>query len=519
MGASRRLPKTAATALLVAAGVAAPYLVPRAERLRLVSPADLARTAGAFAGSPRAPLVRWNETPRAEAPAAAPRVPAGEPAGRGAVSAPRRAAPAVPVPAVPIEDPGGVLGPFFDRLARLGAEETDPLVRVTHFGDSPLTGDLVSGEVRELLQAELGDGGPGFVLPARPWAWYGRQGVGIDASGWKAFSPLLVPGNGGRHGFGLVSFTSGSGGAVSVVRRERGSFTRAEILLATGPGGGTLRVALDDGPPVEVPTAGEAPGTALHRETAPAGASRVVLRPKGDGDVTVLGLVLETEGPGIVWDAVGANGASVHAVNRLDQASFVAALALRRSDLVVLNYGTNESAMEGIGGPRYEREYAGTIARIRAALPGTPILVMAPMDRGTRLADGTIGTLPAIRRLVTVQRKVARENGCAFFDTFAAMGGEGTMGRWYEHEPRLVTGDFTHTTKPGSDRVARLLVGALRAARADRDAGNGDRPRAAPGDAASPTARRTPRPQAPGAEAPSQPPAVSPRPSGEPPPS
>ena len=43
------------------------------------------------------------------------------------------------------------------------------------------------------------------------------------------------------------------------------------------------------------------------------------------------------------------------------------------------------------------------------------------------------------------------------------------MGRWYASEPRLVTGDFTHTTKAGSDRVARLFVGALRAARADRD--------------------------------------------------
>jgi hypothetical protein len=87
------------------------------------------------------------------------------------------------------------------------------------------------------------------------------------------------------------------------------------------------------------------------------------------------------------------------------------------------------------------------------------------MDRGVRLEDGSIGTLPAIRRLASVQRRIARENGCAFFDTFAAMGGEGTMGRWYESAPRLVTGDFTHTTKPGSDRVARLLVGALRAAR------------------------------------------------------
>ena len=158
--------------------------------------------------------------------------------------------------------------------------------------------------------------------------------------------------------------------------------------------------------------------------------------------------------------------ASIHALNLLDEEGWVEALALRGSDLVILNYGTNESSMEGIGGPRYEREYARTIGRVRRALPGASVLVMAPMDRGVRLADGSVGTMPSIRRLVAVQRRIARENACAFFDTYSAMGGEGTMGRWYESAPRLVTGDFTHTTKAGSDRVARLLVGALRAARA-----------------------------------------------------
>ncbi len=57
------------------------------------------------------------------------------------------------------------------------------------------------------------------------------------------------------------------------------------------------------------------------------------------------------------------------------------------------------------------------------------------------------------------------------------------MGRWYESEPRLVTGDFTHTTKPGSDRVARLFVGALRASRA-AFAARGPEPDGPPGPAA-----------------------------------
>lgn len=500
MSEARRLPKTASTALLVALVAAVPYAVPGLERLRLVSAADVARAVGAFAGRPRAPLVKRNEAPqpapgpapaRAATEPAAPRRPAvlARPAGH---AGPSRTVP----PAVPIEDPWDELGRFFERLAGTGREGADRPVRITHFGDSPLTGDLISGEAREMLQAEHGDGGPGFVLAGKPWSWYGHRGIRIESRGWKALSPLLAPGNGGRHGLGLVSFTSGSSAASSEVRREDGTFTRAEVTFAAAPGQGTLLVSLDGGAEVEVPTGAGEGGTGRFAAEAPGGATRVALRPKGDGEVTVYGVVLENGGPGLVYDAVGANGASVHALNRLDEKGWVEALALRGSDLVVLNYGTNESSMEGIGGPRYEREYAEAIGRVRKALPASSILLMAPMDRGVRRPDGSVGTMPSIRRLVAAQRRIARENRCAFFDTFAAMGGEGTMGRWYEHVPRLVTGDFTHTTKPGSDRVARLFVEALRAARAGwvRRSGPPGAAAAARGGAVSPTPGGEPPP-------------------------
>mgnify|MGYP000202979604 CR=1 FL=1 len=52
------------------------------------------------------------------------------------------------------------------------------------------------------------------------------------------------------------------------------------------------------------------------------------------------------------------------------------------------------------------------------------------------------------------QQAVARETGCAFFDTYRAMGGEGTMARWHQRENPLVTGDLTHPTPTGADVVS-----------------------------------------------------------------
>jgi hypothetical protein len=86
---------------------------------------------------------------------------------------------------------------------------------------------------------------------------------------------------------------------------------------------------------------------------------------------------------------------------------------------------------------------------------------MSPMDRGVRESGGTIGTIAVLPRLVQKQAQVAAETGCAFFNTFEAMGGSGTMGRWYQAEPRLVSADFIHPLPSGARIVGTLLYQAL----------------------------------------------------------
>jgi lysophospholipase L1-like esterase len=129
--------------------------------------------------------------------------------------------------------------------------------------------------------------------------------------------------------------------------------------------------------------------------------------------------------------------------------------------LVILNFGTNESNYGYLAFPEYVRNYSVVIGRIRAALPGVSILIMSPMDRGARDDDGDIVTIPSIPLLVAAQQHVARTEAVAFYDTFAAMGGMGTMARWYDEHPRLVTGDFTHPTYTGAEQLGTMLVNAL----------------------------------------------------------
>jgi len=128
---------------------------------------------------------------------------------------------------------------------------------------------------------------------------------------------------------------------------------------------------------------------------------------------------------------------------------------------VILNYGTNESIFPAYIETQYPDELRTVIARIRAALPHASLLVMAPMDRGERNAAGEIVTPAAMEKLIEVQRTIAADTGCAFFNTFEAMGGAGTMGRWYNSQPRLVSADFMHPLPAGAAIVGRLFESAL----------------------------------------------------------
>jgi lysophospholipase L1-like esterase len=102
------------------------------------------------------------------------------------------------------------------------------------------------------------------------------------------------------------------------------------------------------------------------------------------------------------------------------------------------------------------------VKRLQSALPDASILLMSPMDRGERNGQGEIETIAAMPRLVKIEAKIADETGVAFINTFQAMGGEGTMARWYAAEPRLVGADYIHPMPAGAKIVGELLYGALR---------------------------------------------------------
>jgi lysophospholipase L1-like esterase len=333
------------------------------------------------------------------------------------------------------------------------------VTRILHYGDSPTTADSITADVRRLLQARFGDAGHGFLLIANPWAWYGHNGVTLKASGWKIEPASQARAADGIHGLGGVSFR-GEAGATSSVTLPDDQHTSAIVYYLKQPGGGTFEVLSGASVLAEINTAGETKEPAFEETAFPPGTQTIELRVTS-GSVRLFGYRFDKDQPGVQYSSLGINGAQVQMILRaFENGQWAAALQHEAPDLVVLNYGTNESIYPAYIEKQYPDELRTVIRRIRAALPHTSILVMSPMDRGVMEA-GEIVTPPVLETLIGVQERIAAETGCAFFNTYQAMGGAGTMGRWYHEQPRLVSADFMHPLPQGAAKVGKLFADAL----------------------------------------------------------
>ena len=365
-----------------------------------------------------------------------------------------------------IEDPSGrALEGLFASLRNTETGGTQ--TRICHYGDSPITNDGITSTVRRNLQIRFGDAGHGFILIDKPWGWYEHSGVIREASrGWQS-DPMFISRGEHFYGLGGVSFTASSpevSASFSTAREgEVGRSASAfDIYFLLRPGGGDFDLAVDDQQVERVATASDEIKSGFHRVNVAEAPHKLTIRIVGNGEVQVFGVTLESSHSGVQYDSLGVNGAFIGLLaHYLDADHWAEQLRHRRPDLVIIGYGANESQFERLPMDQYEQDTREAIRRIRAALPGVSIMLLGPMDRGVRGAGGGIVTRPMIPKLISYQRRLAAETGCAFFDTFAAMGGDGTVARWCEARPRLMGGDFTHPTAQGAEIVGSFIYEAM----------------------------------------------------------
>lgn len=358
------------------------------------------------------------------------------------------------------------LDDYFDRLEPLRRGDGIFPVRIVHLGDSQIASDHITDIVRHRLELRYGSSGRGFLFVDRPTPFAGRKvRTGEASEGWQ-IAKITDRERPGLVGFTGVRFTSRGGRQTTRFEVARSRY--AEVAFVTSPRGGTLNVSADGATLTTLLTRFDEPALAFSRVRIPAGSKTLTLQTDG-GEVSLLGATLESGAPGIVYDTVGLPGAMFKVFLRAPETAFASQLSRRDPSLVVLMLGGNEAYEIGRGWqkPAEVRTHAKELVRrIRAAAPSASCLLLSPMDAGVRTVGGTIVPRAHTQDVARVIREVALEGGCAFWDIFAAMGGERSAARWYEQE--LFHPDLVHPKMRGADLLGHLLEVALEQARQAR---------------------------------------------------
>jgi hypothetical protein len=375
------------------------------------------------------------------------------------------ATPLAPVPGrtSPVAGPsapgdGADGGRFLEGLARIRGGGT---VHVAYFGDSLIEGDIITRDLRELLQARYGGRGLGFV-PARSVVPGFRQTVSDETSpGWRRVTlldqeaALVTPGVSGEvflppdHGPSWLRYT--------VPGREPG-FTSARILhshAAPGvtvtvsvPGRGPSRHTLGSGPGLrELSLAWDTPQRDL-RLDFPAGAR-----------LRLYGLSLE-DGGGIYLDNLALRGASGTHLSRLGRETAADFDRLLDYRLVVLHFGVNALVGDSEDFSWYERGFTATIRHLKECFPNADLVLAGIIDRAVR-REGRYVTNPVVFDFLEMQRRIARREGLLFLDSFQGMGGINSMVSLVEAAPPLAARDYTHLTPGGGRLLARYFMERL----------------------------------------------------------
>jgi hypothetical protein len=367
-------------------------------------------------------------------------------------------------PPVALEDPSGrALDAFYTKLARVDAKGAGSIARIAWFGDSIVVSDLVSGELRRKLQRRFGDAGHGFVLLANAWPAYLHWDVERYATAGFRVSTIVGPyAEDGWYGLGGVAFRADKNVLARIGTAKTGNFgrnvSRFVVDYAEEPHGGSFTLRVDGREIATVDTNASEPRARDYEVRVPDGSHELELTTLA-GESRLFGVVLERDGPGVVLDALGVQGARIRFLDKQDDAHWAEQLRWRAPELLVYEFGANESSDGFVYSMAdFHRTMHDVLAQGKAALPNASCLVIGTMDRAAKQGDDIV-SVRVVPSLVAEQRAVALELGCAYFDTYRAMGGKGSMALWVKRG--LAQADLTHPSGAGAARLANWIYGAI----------------------------------------------------------
>ncbi len=353
---------------------------------------------------------------------------------------------------------------YFDSFFQSLEEADSQHVRILHLGDSQLECDRISSSLRTHYQQTFGGHGVGLVpaLQTVPTYTLSQTISPSESVGhYVIYGPADMHASHSRYGImGQVNHVP-SGSTLRLSARDLedyptcGSFRKVTVM-AHGAGSMTLRA---NGTSYSMKESTVNESYTAYTTILETGVDAVTISFSGDFDI--YGVQLD-DIQGVSLDNVPMRGCSGNMFTRIDKQTLSPFFDQENVRLIILQYGGNYvpvcSSADIISD--YMKSLRRQIALFKQMAPKASILFVGPADMATRMG-GEMKTYKALPQLVDSLRSMSAQAGIAFWDMFSAMGGKGSIVKWYRAKPQLAGGDFIHFTPKGAQKMADMLYGTL----------------------------------------------------------
>jgi len=351
-----------------------------------------------------------------------------------------------------IEEFGGEnLSFFFESLV----ESKSKPVRIAFFGDSFIEGDILCGPFRDTLQRLFGGSGVGY-MPITSEVTKFRTSVQHEFTQWNTFS--IVGQKKERAPLGLPGYCFIPADGNEVIYTTVGKNFVSTKVFYESDGYSKVRFSFDES---QSETTDLEPAEKLHQYTFPgSGFHSVKISFPFIDNLRLYGVALE-DSIGLSVDNFSMRSNPGMGLLLIDQERLKQFDSLRNYKLVVLQYGLNVlSEKDTTGYFWYLDKMTGLVKRLKENFPKCGFLLLSVGDRCSN-QNGRIATMPDVMVMRAIQRKIAQKSGIAYWDMFAAMGGENSIKKYTEAQPPLAAKDYTHLTFRGGRKIAKKLADAL----------------------------------------------------------
>ncbi|MBR4853414.1 MAG: hypothetical protein IKU88_01675 [Alistipes sp.] len=363
---------------------------------------------------------------------------------------------------VPIEEfySGSGNSPMSELYEKLLAGRES--VRVAFMGDSFVEGDILTADLRELMQDSFHGLGVGYAPVASPFTGF-RQTIKTQSKGWTPYNIMQlknVPSPYSDDFFVSGWVAQASEGASTrwemTERRRHLQECRRVRLLFISREESVVSIKLNDG---EERTfsfdADNVVRQIVIEEPSIRSLEMKVL--KGAAGFTGIGAEFD-DTQGISIDNFSIRSNNGQAMFRSSPSVNAQINNMRPYDLVILQYGLNIMQAERTNYSLYAEQVEKMIGYVRSCFPGAAVLVMGVSDRSQKDESG-IAPMRSAVNLTEWQRTAAEKCGAAFWNTYEAMQRKGGMTEFVNKN--WAGKDYTHINYAGGREIARELYYAF----------------------------------------------------------